>query len=146
MSIKRQIVRVRIKAADNKICTFTFALVKKDFGAGQLKVITKNLNDCLPRQLCNNLHANTVFSNHIFTLRGNSYEEELEIPASESGWNIQFFPPPNEGPVQYDVRQNILEDADFPYNPGTLLIHPVAKVTLVSGIVTLVLLPIYRRR
>ena len=107
-----------IAPGQTKICTITISVEQKDFNLGNLYVNTSITNNCMPNYLCSNLHANTLFSDYIFTLVGNTYEQELEIPASETGWTIRFFPSASEGIVQYDVKQSIMENEDFSYKPS----------------------------
>ena len=124
-----------IKGGENKTCTITITLSEKDFKAGYLNVKTNITNNCYPNYMCNNLHANTIFSNRLYTLTGASYEKELEIPGSEKGWTIKFFTIQEEGPVQYDLKQVLLKNKDIRYKPWNVKLSPGCSGEIVAGFI-----------
>ncbi len=122
-----------IKSGENKTCTITITLSEKDSKVGYLNVKTDITNNCYPNYMCNNLHANTLFSNQLYTLTGASHEKELEMPGSEKGWTIKFYTTQEEGPVQYDIKQVLLKNKDIRYKPWNVELSPGCTGEIVAG-------------
>lgn len=110
--------RGMIKAGETKECIILSILEDRDSPKGGLQINTTIANDCLPsqfnycgiclsRNICTNVRADDLFSDHISTLNQNIHREELSIPASEKGWTIEVFPDHSPGIVQYDIKQRI---------------------------------------
>jgi hypothetical protein len=107
-----------IKADEGKECIILSSLEDKDSPKGSLQVITTVRNDCALTQfnycgvcqsknICTNVRADDLFSNHISTFSQNIHKEAFSIPASEAGWIVEVFPDHSSGLVQYDIKQTI---------------------------------------
>lgn len=104
----------RLVGGEINICTITSVFSEGKQSEAKLKVITKTHNIgsvCKPVQIsCLDFQPDQFFDVSVYTLKDNTYEKELTVPASDFGWVVDLVPDSNEDSVQYYVKQNMAQD------------------------------------